>query len=99
MLLYFDNKFMQLLEGDEKNVKLLYADICKDNRHQQIVTLKEGPANKRLFPNWAMSFRLVSSEDIAKEPAYKNIYKPGSSGALELVVLFNLLRGKSNPTL
>ncbi|MFD2163165.1 BLUF domain-containing protein [Paradesertivirga mongoliensis] len=99
MLLYFDKKFLQLLEGDEKEVKRLYADICADNRHRNVYTLKEGPAENRLFPGWSMSFRLVSNEDIAKEPAYKDIYKPGSAGASDLVSLFNLLRGKSDPTL
>ncbi|MBC8051967.1 MAG: BLUF domain-containing protein [Sphingobacteriaceae bacterium] len=96
MLLYFENKFMQLLEGNEQDVKLLYADICKDSRHGNVVTLKEGFAENRLFPGWSMSFRLVSKEEIANDPAYKDIYTPGSRGARELVSLFNLLRGKSD---
>lgn len=99
MLLYFDNKFLQLLEGDEKDVKHLYAAICKDPRHKNVHTLKEGPAQQRLFPGWSMSFRVLSREDIATEPAYKDIYKPGSPGARDLVSLFNLLRGKSDSIL
>lgn len=98
MLLCFDNRFMQLLEGEEEKVKLLYADICKDDRHKQVFTLKQGLMEKRLFPDWSMSFRAVSAEETAKEPAYKDIYKPGTPGAHDLVSLFNLLRGKT-PTL
>ncbi len=96
MLLHFDNKFLQLLEGEETDIKTLYADICKDSRHKNVVTLKEGATENRLFPDWSMNFKIVSNEEFANEPAYKNINKPGSPGALDVVALFNLLRGKSN---
>ena len=95
MLLYFDNKFLQLLEGDEERVKLLYKAICADDRHRHVSMLKDGTADKRLFPGWSMSFRVVSEAELANEPGYKDIYTPGTSGALDLVSLFNLLRGKS----
>ncbi len=95
MLLFFDNKFLQLLEGEERDVKLVYDSIRTDTRHKDLHILKEGPAEKRLFPGWSMSFRLVSHQDFANEQAYKDIYKPGTAGALDLVSLFNLLRGKT----
>ena len=96
MLVYYDNKFIQLLEGNEKQVKFVYDSICKDNRHKQVTTLKQGTAKKRLFPGWTMSFRTASNEEINTEPAYKDIYKPGSPGALDLVSFFNRLRGKAD---
>jgi hypothetical protein len=94
MLLFFDDKFLQLLEGEEKDVKQIYESICKDARHKNIKMLKDGHIDKRVFPGWSMSFRLVAKQEIADEPAYKDIYKPGSEGAIEVVSLFNLLRGK-----
>lgn len=99
MLLHFDNKFLQLLEGDEEQVKKLYADICNDVRHKNVVLLKDGEATERLFPEWTMSFRIISDQELINEPAYKDIYKPGSPGAHDLVSLFNLLRGKTDPAL
>ena len=96
MLLSFDGKFLQLLEGEENNVKQLYKRICDDTRHKNIKILKDGHTEKRLFPGWSMSFRPVTKQEIADEPAYKDIYKPGSEGAIELVSLFNMLRGKGN---
>ena len=95
MLLFFDNKFMQLLEGEESEVKLLYKDICADSRHTEVVTLREGPVLGRLFPEWSMSFRSLSPKEVAAEPAYKDVYTPGSPGAHDLHSLFNLLRGKT----
>ncbi|HEY0055971.1 MAG TPA: BLUF domain-containing protein [Pedobacter sp.] len=97
MLLHFNNRFLQLLEGEQTDLKTLYADICKDSRHKNVVTLKEGTSENRLFPDWSMSFKIISKQEIANEPAYKNINQPGSRGALDVVALFNLLRGKSNP--
>ena len=97
MLLFFDNKFLQLLEGEEKDIKMLYKSICADARHKSVHTLKEGNAQDRLFPGWSMSFRTATHQEIASEPAYKDIYTPGSAGASDLVSLFNLLRGKSDP--
>ena len=94
MLLYFDGKFLQLLEGEEKDVKQIYESICKDARHKSIKMLKDGNIDTRLFPGWSMSFRPVTKQEIADEPAYKDIYKPGSEGAIEVVSLFNMLRGK-----
>lgn len=97
MLLHFENKFIQLLEGDETEVRQLYAVISTDTRHEQVTILKQGYADNRLFPDWSMSFRTVATEEVANEPAYKDIYTPKSAGALDLVSLFNLLRGKYKP--
>lgn len=96
MLLHFGNQFIQLIEGDEKQIRLLYADICADSRHKQIVALKAGGTKERLFPDWSMSFKSLTPEEIASEPAYKDVYTPGSQGALDLVLLFNFLRGKTS---
>lgn len=94
MLLYFDRKFLQLLEGDESVVKTIFNKICNDSRHHNIFVLKEGEISGPLFPGWSMSFRTPTPEEVAEEPGYKDIYTPGSPGALDLVKLFNLLRGK-----
>lgn len=95
MLVYFDNKFLQLLEGNEEDVEAVYQSIHKDKRHKDVTVLKKGSAEKRLFPGWTMSFRAASLEEMNAEPGYKDIYKPGSAGAKDLVCLFNRLRGKS----
>jgi hypothetical protein len=94
MLLYFDSKFLQLLEGEEFAVRSIFRKICEDGRHCNIVVLKDGEIPQPLFPGWSMSFRTPSPEEVAAEPGYKDIYTPGSPGALDLVKLFNLLRGK-----
>jgi hypothetical protein len=68
MLLYKDGNFMQVLEGDEGAVRGLYARIAADTRHGGEITLQQGLAEGRQFPDWFMGFRdLNSPEDRATQ--------------------------------
>jgi hypothetical protein len=49
-----ENAYLQVLEGDEKAVLLLYADILRDERHDDIHTVAIRPIGQRAFPNWSM---------------------------------------------
>ena len=40
-LLYHQNQFVQLLEGEQNNITSLYQKILDDGRHEQIETLDE----------------------------------------------------------
>ena len=63
-LLYFDQEFIQLIEGDEKDVKILYASIKKDVRHTKLILLLENDKPERIFKNWTMAFKELSLEDM-----------------------------------
>lgn len=63
MLLYKDGNFMQVLEGDEEAVRGLYERIAADPRHGGEITLQEGLAEGRQFPDWSMGFRDLNSPD------------------------------------
>ena len=51
-----DENYLQVLEGEEKTVLLLYADILRDDRHEDVRTVVIRPIERRDFPNWAMGF-------------------------------------------
>jgi hypothetical protein len=53
-LIYHADLFLQLLEGPHSAVKELYAKILADNRHADIVKLRDASFNRRLFASWAM---------------------------------------------
>ena len=56
VLIHRQGRFAQLLEGDESVVRDLYATICEDDRHTDLVGHREEPVASRLFPNWWMGF-------------------------------------------
>ncbi len=64
-LLYCANdSYLQVLEGDEKAVLLLYADILRDNRHDDIHTVVIRPIEQADFSNWSMGLLEAVEEPI-----------------------------------
>jgi len=64
LLLYSAGRYVQVLEGAQADVQALYARICRDPRHAQVVTVSEGPGPQRLFANWSMGFGQVAAPDV-----------------------------------
>ena len=57
ILLYSDGSILQVLEGDKKSVKDLYAKIQKDSRVSNTLILIERLSTEREFPNWSMGYK------------------------------------------
>ena len=53
-LIYHSDLFLQMLEGPHLAVHKLYETIFSDNRHTDIVKLRDESFNRRLFASWAM---------------------------------------------
>ena len=53
-LIYHSDLFLQMLEGPHLAVHKLYETILADNRHTDIVKLRDESFNRRLFAAWAM---------------------------------------------
>jgi hypothetical protein len=62
MLLYLDGAFLQVLEGEERAVRDLYACIRTDKRHwgQRLTFDREAP---RAFTGWSMGFKRLAASD------------------------------------
>lgn len=65
LLLYRQNTFIQLLEGDEQAVKETYNKILKDSRHSDVKILIESKSSIRIAPQWSMNYVESISEDIS----------------------------------
>ena len=65
MLCYFDNSFLQFIEGEERDVKELYEKIKNDTRHRGVIEVYSQPIKTRAFGNWSMA--LVSEDQISPE--------------------------------
>jgi Sensors of blue-light using FAD len=56
MLVYHDDSFLQVLEGDDKIVQSLYEQILSDGRHANCVMLLKAFIDRRCFGDWTMGF-------------------------------------------
>ncbi|WP_400191456.1 BLUF domain-containing protein [Hymenobacter sp. B81] len=75
LLLYGHDSFVQVLEGEEAAVQLIYGRIRADHRHTRVMTLADGPIPRRLFADWSMGFQPLSGENYARLAGYVNPYR------------------------
>jgi len=78
MLLYVDESFFQILEGDPKTLHDLYFRIEQDTRHTHVIKLIEIPIEKRTFSEWSMGFAKVTRADLATIPGLNDFFGRGS---------------------
>lgn len=64
MLIHKDDRFAQVLEGEEPVVRSLLDIIRRDSRHRHIDVLAEGPIAEREFSVWSMGFQDLNSGDL-----------------------------------
>jgi hypothetical protein len=82
LLLYQDGTFMQALEGEEAAVTALFSKINQDPRHRHIIPLLRGPIEERQFPNSAMAFRDLDTEELRNLPGYSEFLNTPLNGDL-----------------
>jgi uncharacterized protein YaaQ len=70
ILLYGNERFVQVLEGEEAAVRNLYKLIKSDARHQHVIAYANKPIKKRTFKEWAMAFQSSSPEQAAALAGY-----------------------------
>ena len=54
VLYHHNGHFIQCLEGEDKELITLYAQILNDPRHHDILTAVIKPIKERMFPKWSM---------------------------------------------
>jgi len=55
VLCLLDGTYMQYLEGEEEDVKALFASIRQDTRHHGATVLDERAISHRAYPDWSMA--------------------------------------------
>lgn len=70
-LLYADESFLQILEGEEDVLTATFGRIAKDARHQGVRVLERSPITKRRFGRWTMGFDLPDSKALGDLPGYQ----------------------------
>ncbi len=64
MMLYGNNTFLQVLEGEEKIIDDLLAQIRRDSRHANLQILNRTPIQHRQYAEWSMGFRRIAGREL-----------------------------------
>lgn len=70
ILLYGNDQFLQVLEGDAATIHSLYARICQDPRHHDVVTYADGAITARVFADWHMGYHPLVPEQFLEFAGY-----------------------------
>ncbi len=66
VLLYSNQTFVQVLEGDEQIVDRVFDTIKKDRRHNNVKVIERMPITTREFPDWSMGFEELDEETLQR---------------------------------
>ncbi len=72
LLLYQDGAFIQVLEGEKETLRALYQTIVADERHTDVVLLREGAVERREFGAWSMGFKTVDAAEMQDVPGFSS---------------------------
>ena len=81
MLLYTENNFFQVLEGEPAVVDELFQTISHDERHMKMVTIIREPIAKRSFGEWTMGFADITSSDLQEITGLNDFFREGTTFA------------------
>jgi len=92
-LLYANGRFLQVLEGESKQVHQTFAHIKADPRHEQVTLLLEQSIAERAFQHWNMGFHHIKPEELDQFPAYKSYFQDDFSAfKVQPLIALEILR-------
>jgi len=91
MLIYSDNHFLQLIEGNKEDVLNLWNAIQNDTRHTDIHKINEGVIEKRYFPDWTMGYKSANYMDLNLIEGYRNPNDVNHFQSSSVNILFKVL--------
>ena len=62
LLLHHNGRILQVLEGPQDAVKLLFKKISRDQRHHSIELLYSNPCREPVFDDWSMGYRPMEND-------------------------------------
>lgn len=99
-LLFVNQLFVQILEGEQKEIDRLVRKIEKDERHSGLRILINQKIDDRLFDDWSMAFHKTNPEELAElgyftVEEFKNITE-GEVGDETLHVMQSIIKANTN---
>ncbi|MBD2766482.1 BLUF domain-containing protein [Hymenobacter sp. BT664] len=72
VLLYGNERFVQVVEGEVAALADLYGRLLRDARHHTVTRLAYGPIPERRFMQWSMAFRTAARAQMEELAGYAN---------------------------
>lgn len=63
ILLYANQTFFQVLEGEAEEIEALFEKIKRDPRHRDVTVLEKSQISERQFPYWSMGFEKIRPQE------------------------------------
>jgi hypothetical protein len=70
IMVYGNERFMQVLEGEEATVRALYEHIKLDARHHHVIAYADKPITHRAFAEWTMAFQAATPQEFEEMAGY-----------------------------
>ena len=74
LLVHRQGRFLQLIEGEEADVRERMAAILADDRHGRIAILMEERIAERQFPDWTMGMAKYDARVAERIPGYRDTF-------------------------
>ncbi|MBJ6145328.1 BLUF domain-containing protein [Hymenobacter sp. BT559] len=100
ILVYGNNCFLQVLEGEEATVRELYEYIKQDDRHRDVTAYADKAVTQRAFAGWSMAFEAASPQQFDELVGYlqpANVAFDAARLPLMDIHLLDLLRSFTLP--
>lgn len=65
LLVYVDDVFLQILEGEREVVIGLMSQIARDRRHYSVKVFREAEVAERTFASWRMAYVTPRADELA----------------------------------
>ena len=75
ILLGIESKYLQYLEGEEREVQKLFEKIKLDPRHHQVNQWVKGYADDRVFSEWSMGSWMLTNDQLNGLSALEDLTK------------------------
>ncbi len=73
MLVFFNNQFIQCIEGEDSAIEQLITNIKSDKRNTDFTILIDRQIQKQNFPDWSMGFLRYEENQLKEEHPFFDI--------------------------
>jgi hypothetical protein len=71
MLLFTGVHFLEVLEGEDRNLADLWGRLQQDQRHRELFLISDDRCERRMYPEWKMGYLVDHKVDVQIESLHR----------------------------